>query len=500
MSTDLKDEELSSDADQASEYDESRIIQGPSVDLERNVTTLKLLHYLDSFPEEILGLCNTLEHLDLPRNPISALPNNLYRLHKLKVAFFSDCEFEVFPEQLAPCRSLELIAFKNNGMTGIPEDVFPRRLRWLILTNNNLTSLPRSIGNCYRLQKCMLAGNRLSCLPEKMANCQRLGLLRISANQFHSFPAWLFTLPELAFLSLGHNPCMPSHEENTTSLPSATWFEIQIEEQLGSGASGVIYRGGWKPSDVASMSSLDSALYAKSPEIPWFFGNHVPVAVKLFHSTITSDGHPLSELLAYGAVRSHTHFPHQNLVHPVKSIAQHPLGRHGLLMQLVPAAFTALGLPPSFDTCTRDVFAPDTTLNISQVQEILKGVASAMTYLYDVRVALGDLYAHNIMVDGEGTPLLSDLGAASVLPSDFECEAEMERMEILAFGHLAEDLLDLLNKRDGSHDVTEVEALVLEKLCELHARCTHRVIISRPDFSEVVTMLQDVVSDPQLDF
>src|SRR3954471_811285 len=95
---------------------------------------LKLSCSLTEFPLEILDLFDTLEILDLSNNPISSLPKNFSRLHKLKIAFFSDCKFTTFPVQLAQCRSLEMIAFKNNNITSIPPNSFPRKLRWLILT------------------------------------------------------------------------------------------------------------------------------------------------------------------------------------------------------------------------------------------------------------------------------------------------------------------------------------------------------------------------------
>ncbi len=101
----------------------------------------------------------TLEQLDLSGTGLSSLPEDVgLRLPNLKIAFFSNCNFKVFPKQLAACPQLEMVAFRSNGMAEIPEDAFPPRLRWLILTDNNVATLPASIGRCSRLQKCMLAG------------------------------------------------------------------------------------------------------------------------------------------------------------------------------------------------------------------------------------------------------------------------------------------------------------------------------------------------------
>ena len=40
--------------------------------------------------------------------------------------------------------------------------------RWLILTDNQLTALPRSVGQCTNLRKCMLTNNQLAALPDEM--------------------------------------------------------------------------------------------------------------------------------------------------------------------------------------------------------------------------------------------------------------------------------------------------------------------------------------------
>jgi Leucine-rich repeat (LRR) protein len=233
----------------------------------KGVKRLKLDCGLKEFPTEILDLFDTLEILDLSNNPLSALPNGIGRLHKLKIAFFSDCNFTTFPSQLAQCRSLEIIAFKGNGMTTIPRHSFPRKLRWLILTNNLISSLPISIGQCHRLQKCMLAGNRLPSLPDEMAHCRKLGLLRLSSNKLKTLPDWLFELPELSFLSFAGNPCAPSFADNPV-LDEIAWSELAAHHLLGEGASGIISKGLWKlPSGDKEVAIK---LFQRRSYLGWF--------------------------------------------------------------------------------------------------------------------------------------------------------------------------------------------------------------------------------------
>jgi len=392
----------------------------------------------------------------LSGNPLSKLPKDISRLHKLKIAFFSDCKFTVFPRELAQCRSLEMIAFKGNGMTIIPEGSFPRKLRWLILTNNQITTLPSSIGQCHRLQKCMLAGNLLTSLPDEMVHCRKLGLLRLSANKLISLPSWLYTLPELSFLSFAGNPCAPSFEDNPI-LDDITWSSLSVHHLLGEGASGIISKGIWNNE-------------IKQKE----------VAIKLFKGEVTSDGSPTDEMNACIMAGQHP-----NLIDPIGKIHDHPEKR-GLVLELIPGNYTNLGLPPTLDSCTRDAFHPQTVFSVEKCKSILLGIAAAATHLHERGISHGDLYAHNILIDDKGHALLGDLGAATIYGKENEVRGSLERMEIFAFGHLIEDLLGLVERKIDEESVMgEKDAYVVEGLNLLHWKCTDPVVGARPSFAEV---------------
>ncbi len=99
-----------------------------------------------------------------------------------------------------------MVGFKANRIRRVPAAALPPRLRWLILTDNQLSELPPEIGRCTRLQKLMLAGNQLQSLPAEMANCTGLELLRIAANRLSALPEWLLSLPRLSWLAFAGNP------------------------------------------------------------------------------------------------------------------------------------------------------------------------------------------------------------------------------------------------------------------------------------------------------
>ena len=112
---------------------------------------LKLACGLTEFPREIFDLADTLEVLDLTGNALSALPDDLPRLHRLRILFASGNRFTAFPDVLGACERLDMIGFKANRIRTVPRGALPRALRWLILTDNAIEELPADIGDCSRL-------------------------------------------------------------------------------------------------------------------------------------------------------------------------------------------------------------------------------------------------------------------------------------------------------------------------------------------------------------
>lgn len=379
--------------------------------------TLKLSCGLTEFPPEIFDLAESLEILDLSGNMLSDLPSHLNRLTKLRILFCSNNKFTRLPEVLGQCESLSMIGFKANQINHIAESAIPTKtLRWFIVTDNALTSVPNSLGECAKLQKLMLAGNQLTSLPASLANCQNLELLRISANQFDALPDFLFELPKLTWLAYAGNPFCDAIEQqrmNKLTIQHIDWQTLTLQQQLGQGASGVTYQASWQNNGAQEL-----------------------VAVKLFKSGLTSDGLPRCEMHA-----SMLAGEHPNLVGVKGIICNHPQGTQGLVMPLLDANLTVLANPPSFESCSRDVYANDFKLTPHQAQHILKGATQAAEHLHAKGLMHGDLYAHNILWDSEKV-VLSDLGGASFLPVDNEnLKEKLLKLEARALKILLQELL-----------------------------------------------------------
>lgn len=409
---------------------------------------------LQTFPEEIFGLADTLEILDLSSNALSALPSDFGRLQKLRILFCSDNRFTELPNVLGDCPELSMVGFKANHITSVSPRALPRRLRWLILTNNRIRSLPAEIGSCSQLQKLMLAGNELAGLPGTLADCRRLELVRLSANQLQAFPELLLSLPRLSWLAYSGNPfCAEIEAKAVAGAPvrDIAWTDLQIDHVLGQGASGVIHRARLREAD-----SFDR-----------------PVAVKMFKGTMTSDGSPESELAASVAAGQHP-----NLIAVNGRVEGHPAFVNGLVMELIGAEFRNLAGPPSFESCTRDVYPADTIFSWSAVLRMTSSIASIARHLHERGIMHGDLYAHNTLHDDEGRILIGDFGAASFYEHDGAHAKGLERIEVRAFGCMLEELIARCIDVDESSDCFHL-------LQDLKSACLSDAPAQRPSFDEV---------------
>ena len=420
------------------------------------ITRLDLSCGLTEFPAEIFDLADTLEILNLSGNALSRLPDDLHRLKRLRVLFCSDNQFTELPACLGQCAALTMIGFKANAIVNVPAAALPPLLRWLILTDNHIETLPDALGERPHLQKLMLAGNRLQALPAALSGCHRLELIRIAANRLTELPQWLLTLPSLTWLAYAGNPLETEADASALdATPLIDWSALRLEQQLGEGASGVISRALWQRDDGAAQ----------------------PVAVKLYKGEMTSDGSPLHEMNA-----CITAGLHPNLIRVEGRIGAHPDDQQGLVMQLIDPSYRNLASLPSLASCSRDVYAEDCRFSADVALRIAQGVASAAEHLHRQGITHGDLYGHNILLNEHGDCLLGDFGAASFhATTDTRETRALQRLEVRAFGVLLGELLARIDS-----GLSDERRGVLE---DLERRCCQADVLARPGFSEVIEVL-----------
>jgi hypothetical protein len=407
---------------------------------------------LTEVPEDILKYAPDVELLDLSNNQLHELPEWFARLRSLKVLFLSSNRFSHLPKVLRRISSLKMLGIRSNQIEEIAEDSLPPALAWLTLTDNRLTKLPDSIGTLVGLRKLLLAGNQLNNLPESLTRAKSLELIRLSANHFESFPEWLFTLPSLAWLALAGNPAVRNVGTSPLAHEQVPWERLVVGAELGRGASGITYQA----------RLLKEA------------GRSEDVAVKVFSGAVSSDGDAREEIAATQASGTH-----RNIVTLRAAVRNHPEGKSALVLDLLPKGARPLAKPPSFDSCTRDVY--DQHYSWNQIRAVIRDVCAAASHLHARGVMHGDLYAHNIVVTNDNT-WLSDFGAACVyanykaLPAAF-----LERLDVRAVGILISELLEHVPPQERVAGYTTLRSLALT-CCSPHNK-------ERPAFSEISGIL-----------
>lgn len=418
---------------------------------------------LTEVPPALGDLGQMLESLDLSGNQLTRLPDGLAALPRLRVLFASGNPLAEWPGVLGDCPELSQVGLRRCSLRQVSGTALPRNLRWLTLTENHLKVLPDALGDCVHLEKLMLAGNQLDTLPDRLAGLPRLALIRLAANRLTHLPPWLAELPRLAWLAWGHNPCeAPAPAAPAAQAPGPmAWADLVLGAQLGSGASGRVQAAEWRPADGAPKQA---------------------VALKHFKGGMTSDGLPEHEMAACLAAGDHPHLPGT-----IGPMPERPGEPHALLMRRVPSHWQVLAGPPSAASCTRDVYPPGWRPTWAVAAQLALGVARAAAHLHSRGILHGDLYAHNVLWDGAlGQAVLSDLGAASFLPSPGAgpgpgpgpSRRALEGLDVLAWGLLLEELLDACGEP------------VPAAARDLVAACTGPRASQRPEMAQACAQLE----------
>lgn len=237
-------------------------------------------------------------------------------------------------------------------------------------------------------------------------------------------PLKLLELPNLSWVALSGNPFIQktklAEEAMKHRLPVLNDIEEGKGKILGEGAGGITRKVLWKKEEQ-------------------------PVAVKTFCGAMTSDGSPEEERRMSLTVSSKIK---SNFL--ISLLGETPNG--SLVMEYLDN-YKALAGPPSFETCSRDVYQFDKSyMTEEQALSMVSGLLEVLANLHLHGICHGDFYAHNILVsdDDRSKVKLSDFGAAFFYDTESEYGKLLERTELRAFGHLVNEVQELFaDKKKG---------------------------------------------------
>ena len=184
----------------------------------------------DDFPRDKEVLRN-LKELDLDCKNLLDLPDELGNLKDLIrlnlgsniLPFMSENKNQIshLPKTIGNLSHLKELYLNYNNLASIPEEIGDlKRLNTLGLFYNKLTRLPKEIGNLEELTWLYLGGNQFSSLPEELSALKSLKVLGLGENHLTNLPKEFAKLQSLKVLNLNDN--------SFTKLPEqVTLFDLE---------------------------------------------------------------------------------------------------------------------------------------------------------------------------------------------------------------------------------------------------------------------------------
>jgi Leucine-rich repeat (LRR) protein len=194
----------------------------PEIGQLQNLKELWLESYsITELPPEI-GQLQNLKELRIQAN-LTELPPEIGQLQNLQNIYLIYCpRITTFPSQLGQLANLELLSLSS--LRNFEDFSFP---------GNNLTELPREIGQLQKLQTLNLRDSQITELPPEIAQLQNLKTLDLRDNQITELPPEIAELQNLREVSLTDNPIQDlSALANHPNQKLKVWaFRVELSRQ-----------------------------------------------------------------------------------------------------------------------------------------------------------------------------------------------------------------------------------------------------------------------------
>lgn len=171
---------------------------------------------------DALARLRELKKINLEGNQMVSVPEVLFQL-PLDSLSLSDNALTSLPPGLS-CLSGTLVELeiRKNFLSALPDEIGQlNNLRHLSVGRNQIRTLPASLGSCDSLVMLLVEHNRLTELPEELRTLTALEDVNLHNNRMTELPATLLELPALRWLSLGKN--------KLTALPEALFAMPALE-------------------------------------------------------------------------------------------------------------------------------------------------------------------------------------------------------------------------------------------------------------------------------
>lgn len=206
--------------------------------------------------DESIGNLVHLTHLNLLRNGMKSLPSAIGSLKQLQVLDISHNELKCLPASIKYLDKIEVLNLECNQLVEIPDVVGEMCCESVNFNSNQITFLPRSIGQMKRLKRLSCMDNKLKFLPVELFESKTLQVLHLSRNYISELPNAIGKLAEsIECLWLDNNrlSALPSNFHMLTRLK-----ELQLERnsEMTNPSLNVIIKG---PKEVLKWCEMNLA-------------------------------------------------------------------------------------------------------------------------------------------------------------------------------------------------------------------------------------------------
>ena len=173
-------------------------------------------YYGEELPESEIDILKELEEL-IGKKPMFKIVGGSISMLNL-----SNNQLTTLPDSLGNLVNLKVLFLNDNHLTTLPDSIMDLvNLKRFNLSNNRLTALPDSIGDLVNLTYVNLNNNRLTALPDSIINLVNLIRLNLSTNRLTALPDLIGNLVNLIVLFLNDNQstALPDSIGNLVNLP-----------------------------------------------------------------------------------------------------------------------------------------------------------------------------------------------------------------------------------------------------------------------------------------
>ncbi|PZC86982.1 leucine-rich repeat-containing protein 57 [Helicoverpa armigera] len=186
---------------------------------------------LKEIPIEALNLSEILRNLDLSKNRLTSLPDDISKFKLLKQLNLDTNRIETIPESLGSMKKLELFNVSNNLITFLP-DSFAKlsNLKQVYLNNNRLKEFPTQLLGLHSLEVVELSNNKITEVPSGMSELYAAEL-NLSQNEISILSEDMHQAPRLKILRLEEN-CLSLDAIRPSLLRDSKMHTINLDGNL----------------------------------------------------------------------------------------------------------------------------------------------------------------------------------------------------------------------------------------------------------------------------